>query len=131
LRFLPLKSQFVLSGNVRDLQTHEISPGAVAAVPLATVLAAELEAAGFEQVLFYEPTSGFRTLSTREGDRERDAILQSFGLTPSGGVAPAGPDLLGATLQRIVVSDGPATALIIDFASRLVSRADSLSDHVV
>jgi hypothetical protein len=127
LRFLPLKSQFVLSGNVRDLQTHEISPGVVAAVPLATVLAQELAAAGFEQVLFYEPIGGFRMLSTREGAREPDGVLQSFGLTASGGMAPAGPDLLGATLQRIVGSDGPPTALLIDFASRLVSRIDSLT----
>ena len=29
LRFLPLKSQFVLSGNVRDLQTEDKSNGAV------------------------------------------------------------------------------------------------------
>ncbi len=36
LRFLPLKSQFVLSGNVRDLQVHEAAPSIVAAVPLET-----------------------------------------------------------------------------------------------
>lgn len=26
-QFLPLKSQFVLTGNIRDLQTHEAVPG--------------------------------------------------------------------------------------------------------
>jgi hypothetical protein len=31
LRFLPLKSQFVLSGNVRDLQASEVAPGIVTA----------------------------------------------------------------------------------------------------
>ena len=36
LRFLPLRSQFVLSGNIRDLQIHEAAPGQVTAVPLLT-----------------------------------------------------------------------------------------------
>lgn|GEM_PF-6583654 len=31
LRFLPLKSQFVLSGNIRDLQASEAGPGTVTA----------------------------------------------------------------------------------------------------
>ncbi|MCR3766639.1 hypothetical protein K3Z80_24940, partial [Pseudomonas aeruginosa] len=31
LRFLPLKSQFVLSGNIRDLQACEVLPGTVTA----------------------------------------------------------------------------------------------------
>ena len=43
LRFLPLRSQFVLSGNVRDLQVHEPVPGEVTAVPLATILFDQLE----------------------------------------------------------------------------------------
>ncbi len=30
-RFLPLKSQFVLSGNTRDLTAYEIEPGLVVA----------------------------------------------------------------------------------------------------
>jgi hypothetical protein len=42
VRFLPLKSQFVLSGNVKDLQTQEVQSGVIAAAPLISVLAAEL-----------------------------------------------------------------------------------------
>src|SRR5215472_3633070 len=38
VRFLPLKSQFVLSGNVRDLQISETTPGIFAAVPLSECL---------------------------------------------------------------------------------------------
>ncbi|MFH7191391.1 hypothetical protein ACHWGL_31305, partial [Klebsiella pneumoniae] len=37
-RFLPLKSQFVLTGNVRDLQTRDVG-GRVIAAPLSDVLA--------------------------------------------------------------------------------------------
>lgn len=49
LRFLPLKAQFVLSGNVRDLQLSEIAPGTVAAQPLTAVLGAELLRAGYRR----------------------------------------------------------------------------------
>jgi energy-coupling factor transporter ATP-binding protein EcfA2 len=127
LRFLPLKSQFVLSGNVRDLQTQEVSPGVIAAVPLLTVLSAELVRAGFAQSLVYDPVAGFRVLGQSETPPDAENVLQGFGLVPSNGAAPAGSDLLAATLERVVTSDGPPTALIVDFASRLLSRSDHLS----
>jgi hypothetical protein len=127
LRFLPLKSQFVLSGNVKDLQTQEVTPGVVAATPLLSMLAAELTAAGFSHVLLYDPVTGFRVSGTDGIDSEADGVLQHFGLTPANGAAPAGPDLLAASLERVVTSEGSPTAVIVDFASRLLSRADHLS----
>ena len=57
LRFLPLKSQFVLSGNIRDHQLAEVAPGSVAAQPLLPVLAAELRGAGYAGVIAYDPVS--------------------------------------------------------------------------
>jgi hypothetical protein len=45
-RFLPLKSQFVLSGNVRDLQVVEFEPGVVAPVGLNQALTTLLGARG-------------------------------------------------------------------------------------
>src|SRR5438067_983915 len=127
LRFLPLKSQFVLSGNVRDLQTQQVAPGVVAAVSLSSVLAAELGAAGFLQTLSYEPVAGFKVLAPAGDASNADAILSRFGLTAANGTAAAGLDLLGLTLERVVTSDGQPTAVILDFASRLVTRTDSLS----
>ena len=127
LRFLPLKSQFVLSGNVKDLQTQEVTPGVVAAAPLISVLSAELTAAGYGRVLLHDPVAGFRVFGISGTDSEADGVLQSYGLTSSNGVAPAGPDVLAATLERVVTDEGPPTAVIVDFASRLLSRADHLS----
>jgi energy-coupling factor transporter ATP-binding protein EcfA2 len=127
LRFLPVKSQFVLSGNVKDLQTQEVNPGIVAAAPLLSVLAAELSAAGYSRVLLHDPVAGFRVSGPAGTDSEADGVLQSYGLIPSNGAAPAGPDLLAATLERIVTNEDSPTAVIVDFASRLISRADHLS----
>src|SRR5215210_5410346 len=127
LRFLPLKSQFVLSGNVKDLQTQEVTPGVVAAAPLLSVLAAELTAAGYSRVLLHDIVAGFRVFGPTGTDSDADGVLQSYGLVPANGVAPAGPDLLAASLERVVTNEGPPTAVIVDFASRLLSRADHLS----
>jgi hypothetical protein len=127
LRFLPLKSQFVLSGSVRDLQAHEVAKGTVAAVPLRLVLVSELVAAGYSRVLAYDPVAGFRVAHPGGTPAEHDSILQGFGLTAANGAAAAGPDALGATLERVVHGDGPATAILVDFASRLLTRPDAPS----
>lgn len=128
LRFLPLKSQFVLSGNIRDLQACEVSPGIITAQNFNQALCDSLLGAGYAHVLSWDPLAGFRPLRRPGSDpAEGDALLAELGLTPVGGAAPAGIDLLAATLQRVVNRSGEPVALIIDFASRLVVRNDSLS----
>jgi hypothetical protein len=126
-RFLPLKSQFLLTGNVRDLQTQE-AEDTTTAVTLETALAAELMAAGFADVVHYNPVSGFRVLDRPDGS-EPDAarVLSDLGLTPAAGSAAAGPDLFGATLQRLAAWEGAPLAIVADFASRLLVRSDALS----
>jgi hypothetical protein len=120
-RFLPLKSQFLLTGNVRDLQTHEVG-GTITTGALRTVLCATLRAAGFQDVVEYDPLWGF---SAAAGAGEQ-SILERLGL-PSSGASPAGIDLFGTTLERLIALEGPPVALVADFASRLVVRVDALS----
>ena len=132
IRFLPLKPQFVLSGNVRDLQLAEVAPDTVAAVPLTSALASALRAAGYAHVLAYDPLAGFRALQ-RPGDNPSagTAVLTQLGLTAGGdGAAAASLDLFSDVLQRVVggtaISDGPV-AMVADFASRLLVRNDVLT----
>ncbi len=126
-RFLPLKSQFVLTGNVRDLQIRDIGGKAVAA-PLSDVLAATLSNAGYADAVRYDPVSGFSVMPHPDGSEpDADALLTWLGLTPSGGRAAGGGDMLAATLERLVSLDGPPIALVADFASRLIVRSDALS----
>jgi len=126
-RFLPLKSQFVLSGNIRDLHTQEFG-GVVTAASLTSVLLGELARAGYEEVVYYDPVTGFRVLDRPDGaGSDATALLGRLGLTSADGVAPAGTDLFAVTLERLVHLDGPPIALIADFASRFVVRSDALS----
>ncbi len=126
-RFLALKSQFVLSGNIRDLQAHDAGTGAIAAVPLQNVLASELAGAGYASILLFQPVIGFRVMELPGASSNNAPLLASLGLPAGDGPMPAGLDLLGNTLERLVGLEGEPTALIIDFASRLVVRNEALA----
>lgn len=132
-RYLPLKPQFVLSGNVRDHHLLGIAPGAVTAQPLPAVLAHELYAAGYAHVVVYDPVQGFRTIA-RPGESPGGgaSLLSDLGLQPAGhGAAAAGLDLFAETLARLAQRAGEPVALLADFASRLIIRHDVLtpSEH--
>lgn len=128
LRFLPLKSQFVLSGNVRDLQTCEVAPGMITAQSLVNTLTDTLGEAGYARLVVWNPLSGFSVSEGRMVPVEQgDETLQRLGLTPVGNAAPGGIDALTACLERLTALDGPPVALVVDFASRLTVRTESLS----
>lgn len=130
LRFLPLKAQFVLSGNVRDLQLVELTPGVVAAQPLTATLAIELKRHGYGYVVAYDPIGGFRVLDGSGGAAENRQVLEKLGLQANDGAgAPAGLELFANVLERLVTLAGPEPpiALIADFASRYAARPEVLS----
>jgi DNA polymerase III delta prime subunit len=128
-RFLPLKPQFVVSGNVRDHQLSEVTPGAPVPVSLSAALRTELREAGFAVVLYFDPVNGFRPLlAPAEETQAALSAMAALGLQPDAlGHAPAGIELLATTLARIAARSGEPIALLIDFASRLIIRNDALS----
>ncbi|CAD9223642.1 ClpB protein [Burkholderia cenocepacia] len=128
LRFLPLKSQFVLSGNVRDLQAGEIAPEVVTAQSLVNTLGDNLREAGYAQLIVWNPVSGFTVPESRLPPTEpADDTLRRLGLTPVDGAAPGGIDALTACLDRLAALPGLPVALVVDFASRLAIRAEALN----
>ena len=126
VRFLPLKSQFVLTGNVRDLQISEAAPGIFAAVPLAHVLHNELKAAEYGATLIYDLVNGF----SHVGATENESSIAYLRPETAGGntSTPAGPAALLEAIRCLQTLDGPPVALIVDFASRLLVRGDAMSD---
>jgi MoxR-like ATPase len=127
-RFLPLKSQFVFSGNVRDLQTAEVSAGIVTAQPLNQSIAATFKQMGYAHALLYEPILGFSCLKLPGGDAVRgEEVLQQLGLTVQNGHANANLDILATVLEQIVERQGEPFALVVDFAARLLARPADLS----
>lgn len=124
LRFLPLKSQFVLSGNVRDHFPKETSQDKYTSQSMLSFLAGELFDAGFEQVLCYNPVHGFRAVDRLGNVKVDPGVQKDLGLDGSGD---------GTTLKEFaqglechVKRTTPPVALIADFASRIINRPDSL-----
>ncbi len=128
-RFLPLKSQFVLSGNVHDLQLGQTSSGGVAPQALVSLLEEDLRAAGYASVIAYDPVNGFR-MTARNGVAQASEVLASLGLTASAdGTAAAGIEAFSEALRRLAARppSEPPIAMLVDFASRFIARADALS----
>ncbi|WP_206099935.1 hypothetical protein [Rhizobium leguminosarum] len=125
VRFLPLKSQFVLSGNVRDLQAYEIAPDTVAALPLGLCLQRELQSCGYRDVISFSPTVGFG-LPGVTNDAELAEVMLRNGLG-SENPKTMGLEVLGQLLGSFTGATGEPAALVVDFASRLVNRADALT----
>lgn len=121
-RFLPLKSQFVLSGNVRDLQVVEVQPGGFTAQPLNLCVAAILKRAGYANTILFQPLAGFSVVSAPGETASAAAGLHELGLTAEGDQGRAGAELLASALDRIVRRQGEPVALIVDFAARLLAR---------
>lgn len=127
-RFLPLKSQFVFSGNVRDLQVVEVQPGVVTAQPLNQCVATALKRAGYAHTVLYQPLAGFSVLTVPgEASGAGVSLLQELGLAAEGAQGWAGAELLAGALERIVRRQGEPIALVVDFAARLLTRPNDLS----
>jgi hypothetical protein len=87
-RFLPLRSQFVLSGNTRDLHILEAAPGQITEAPLSRVLPDALKEAGYVRIASFDLLHGFRAIEPSDG-----SYLTQLGLTAPNGAA-AGVDVL-------------------------------------
>lgn len=130
-RFLPLKNQFVLTGNVRDLQPWQV-PNTSDVVPMRIdyVLAEAFIDAGYNHVFTFDPLQGFKVANATSHDvRATEDYLRDIRISPG----PAGIDQLITALQSHTNHNGPPAALIVDFASRLLRRPSLPADteHVL
>lgn len=125
-RFLPLKSQFILSGNVLDLQAYEVAPGSVTVIALQAAVARELYGAGYESVLSIDRVRGIQLLSKHGTAQSPADVLSRLGYE-SEGVDAADLNQLGLLLERVVQATVEPIALIVDFSARLIARVDSLT----
>ena len=71
-RFLPLRSQFLLSGNVRDRYPVALDGAPPLLLPLVEYLGVELVRSGIHRILAFDPVSGFHVPPTLERDSSDD-----------------------------------------------------------
>lgn len=128
IRFLPLKSQFVLSGNVRDHYPLEIAENVFTPQSLLPFLSAQLRQEGFEHVIGYDPIHGFREIENITGNMcEQTALLDMLQLRRIASADNAsGIESFSLGFERIANYSGAPIALLADFASRIINRPDAL-----
>jgi len=127
VRFAPLKSQFVLSGNVRDFQIRDVKDGNCVWYSLEDFLALEFQSLGYEAVIFFDPVKGFNFPAILSIDPEvQKRIASKFSFPIDGNDMPRIEDF-SRTLDEIALSDGKPLALIANFSSQLIVQPDGLS----
>jgi hypothetical protein len=128
-RFLPLKSQFVLSGNVRDRYPVTFGDGPPHLMPLVEYLSVQLGTAGFVRTIAYDPVQGFRVPPAFNRDSSGDqAVFEALGLKfdDATGCARVSHEKFFELLPELVEAPSEPVAVIADFAARLIQRPDHL-----
>jgi ATP-dependent Clp protease ATP-binding subunit ClpB len=123
-RLLPIRSQFVVSGNIRDSILVPLAEGGATLVPLLRGLWEQLRRLGYRFVLVYDPADGLRVYPNEPVATELAQRL--FDLKLQDGVMPVGLESLGALMKRLAGCRDARCALVMDFASRIARAADHL-----
>ena len=127
LRFAPLKSQFVLTGNVRDFQIRKAAPGNFIWHNLEEYLAVELMDYGYDAVVFFDPVTGFSFPSILGLTAEiQEEISKAGGLDASSECAVSLPDF-SQVLENLASRCERSVALLVNFSSQLVVHAEGLN----
>lgn len=124
-RTLPIRSQFVISGNIRDTFLASVS-GQTALVPLQRALWETLRAAGFGCMLVYDPADGIRAYP--DAPEQRQLAERLFGLKLADGAQMLSLESLTNLMRKLTAERQARCALVLDFASRLTRQPSQLSD---
>lgn len=122
-RFLPIKPQFLLCGNVHDVFPAELSE-CVVTLSLTDYLCEMFKNRGFSLVLLYEPLIGFTLLHGEES-----TFKQLTGETiAKGAPLPAGLERAAEIAGALTQSVEGHTALLVRFASRMRELCEKDTD---
>jgi energy-coupling factor transporter ATP-binding protein EcfA2 len=124
-RLLPIRSQFIISGNIRDSFLVNVA-GHPALVPLLRALWESLSARGWQCLLVFDPADGIRVYP--DEPEKRDLASRLFDLKLGNGAQMISLETLGGLMRNLAAQRGARCALVLDFASRLTRQPDHLSE---
>jgi hypothetical protein len=124
-RLLPIRSQFVVGGSIRDTFLVDLASGP-ALVPLLRALWETLKAQGFSCLLVYDPADGLRVYPDEREMRELAERL--FEVKLAGGTQMVSLETLANVMKKLVAAREARCALVVDFASRVTRHADHPSE---
>ena len=130
-RFLPVKSQFITAGNVRDRYPFPVQGRQFVPLFFTSYLASALQLRGYEYFISYDPIDGFTVVSPRGSNdaANRRFFQEQFRLSFDA------RDRMRCTLERSLelIADMVAhrenfIAVFLDFASRYAIRPNELTE---
>jgi energy-coupling factor transporter ATP-binding protein EcfA2 len=122
-RLLPIRSQFVVAGNIRDSFLTPYEQGTTLA-PLLRCLWVHLAQLDYRFLLVFDPVEGLRPYPNEPAAVELATKL--FDLKLADGVMPMSLENLIAIMRKVATQREARCALVIDFASRLTRQPDHL-----
>ena len=125
-RFLPLKSQFILSGNTKDLQLIKNDFGSFSWHRLENAIDLELKSVGYAQVVYYNPLDGFDIPFFTGNAVEKKQLFNTLNIPTSDGAGFNNLATFNIVIQSIVNYKEQPIALVVDFASQLLMNPESL-----
>jgi hypothetical protein len=122
-RLLPIRSQFVLAGNIRDSFLTPVGDATTLA-PLLRCLWAHLAELDYRFLLVYDPIDGLRPYPNEPEVVERATKLFDLKLA-DGAMAMSLENLVGV-MRKVATMREARCALVIDYASRISRQPDRL-----
>ncbi len=122
-RLLPIRSQFIVSGNIRDSLLAPVGASHVP-VPLLRGLWERLKSHGYRYLLIYDPADGVRVYPNEPPVIELATQIHELKLQEGG--MPMGLESLTGLMRKLAGSREARAALVLDFASRLARAPDHL-----
>lgn len=124
-RLLAIRSQFIISGNIRDSFVLSL-PECPTLIPFLRAAWEALKGQGFTCLLVYDPVVGIRVYPDEVSRREQAGQL--FDLKLSHGSQLISLEKLGDIMLRLSSERSTRCALLVDFASRITRQADHLGE---
>ncbi len=122
-RLTPIRSQFVIAGNIRDSFLTPLE-GGVTLAPLLRCLWAHLAALDYRFLLVYDPIDGLRPYPNEPAAVEQAVKLFDLKLA-DGAMAMSLENLIGV-MKKVAGQREARCALVVDFASRIARAPDHL-----
>ncbi len=124
-RLLPIRSQFIVSGSIRDNFLVDVA-GSPALVPLLRALWETLRYLGYRCLLVFDPADGIRVYPNETATRELAERL--FELRLGEGTQKISLETLAALMKNLTGQREARAALVLDFASRIPRQTDHLNE---
>ncbi len=124
-RLLAIRSQFVVSGSIRDSFLVSLATGA-ALVPLLRALWEALKVRDYRFFLVFDPADGLRVYPDEPVARELAERL--FDLKLAGGCQVMSLETLSGVMKKLSSQREARCALVLDFASRMTRQVEHLGE---